>query len=224
MTIITNINEDYHLHSSTFSDGIPTINEIVQYAGVLGRKKIAITDHSDKVLKFQGICGAKRYSLKDWANVYNDVEVEFGVEGDLLDGGGNVCMEMQGKQPNFIILSAHAEIYGVNKKNITDGYLKAIAEHGSKIKFLGHPTFNRTAEHLDIETLVKACNDAHIGLELNSKYFFSGRLDLNKTKKMLELADKIYVNSDAHTLAGMRDFTKQAYGWLRKEGFLGLQF
>ncbi|HBB03870.1 TPA: hypothetical protein DCZ39_03140 [Patescibacteria group bacterium] len=46
MKILNTIHEDYHMHSINYSDGMNTIDEIVQYAGKIGLKKITITDHS----------------------------------------------------------------------------------------------------------------------------------------------------------------------------------
>lgn len=42
--IINNQNSDFHIHS-VFSDGCATVEEIVQYAWVIGIEEIAITDH-----------------------------------------------------------------------------------------------------------------------------------------------------------------------------------
>lgn len=50
--IINLDNRDYHMYSSSFSDWIPTINEIVQFAWNIGLKEIAITDHSQAAIKF----------------------------------------------------------------------------------------------------------------------------------------------------------------------------
>ncbi|MCP4762681.1 MAG: PHP domain-containing protein, partial [archaeon] len=40
------ISGDYHIHSSTLSDGMNSIDEIVIQAGKLNYKEIAITDHN----------------------------------------------------------------------------------------------------------------------------------------------------------------------------------
>ena len=50
MEIINPGREDFHMHSSNFSDGFNTIDEIVKYAGEIGLKKIAITDHNQAYL------------------------------------------------------------------------------------------------------------------------------------------------------------------------------
>jgi histidinol phosphatase-like PHP family hydrolase len=37
---------DFHMHTSSFSDGLNTIEEVVQFAGKIGLTEICITDHS----------------------------------------------------------------------------------------------------------------------------------------------------------------------------------
>ena len=53
MKILNTIHEHYHMHSLNYSDGMNTIDEIVQYAGKIWLKKIAITDHSQAMLDKQ---------------------------------------------------------------------------------------------------------------------------------------------------------------------------
>lgn len=38
---------DFHMHTSSFSDGLNTIDELVGFATKLGFEEICITDHSD---------------------------------------------------------------------------------------------------------------------------------------------------------------------------------
>jgi hypothetical protein len=45
--------------------------------------------------------------------------VIFGVEGDLLNEKGDVCFEIQGQKPDFIILSAHYECYASAPETLT---------------------------------------------------------------------------------------------------------
>jgi histidinol phosphatase-like PHP family hydrolase len=96
MKLLNTIHEDYHIHSLNFSDGMNTIDEIAQYAGKMGMKKIAITDHSQKVLDRANITlKNRRPKMSERKNVHNDVEVIFGVEADLLDEEGNCCFDIQ---------------------------------------------------------------------------------------------------------------------------------
>jgi hypothetical protein len=39
MKILNDKYSDFHIHSSTFSDGLATIEEIVKFAGTIGLKK-----------------------------------------------------------------------------------------------------------------------------------------------------------------------------------------
>jgi histidinol phosphatase-like PHP family hydrolase len=58
-----------------------TIDEIVQYAGKIGLKKIVITDHSQFLLDTKKIPRRNRRShITRRKNVHNDVEVLWGVE------------------------------------------------------------------------------------------------------------------------------------------------
>lgn len=79
--VLNTIHEDYHIHSLNYSDGMNTIDEIVQYAGKIGMKKIAITAHSQATIDYDKFGFRNwRTSLRRRKNVYNDVEVFFGVE------------------------------------------------------------------------------------------------------------------------------------------------
>jgi len=91
--------------SITFSDGFNSIDEIVKYAGEIGLRKIAITDHSQASLDYYKIARKTfRAIINRWKNVYNNVEVIFGVEGDILNDEGDVCVDIDGFKSDFVIL------------------------------------------------------------------------------------------------------------------------
>jgi DNA polymerase (family 10) len=219
MLILNPGSEDYHMHSSTFSDGWNSVDEMVRYAGELGLTKIAITDHSQVGLERNGI-GMKTFRniLHLWKNVHNDVEVVFGVEADLLDNKGNVCYDIQGVPGDFVILSAHPDVYSGRPEEITHAYIQAIQKHHKNIGCIGHPDARYFSAFLDMEELVKVANHYGIPLELNGSCLSRGFSDLAKLETMLERADRIYVNSDAHTLNQLRDARKFAFDYLRQKG------
>ncbi|MBR9693044.1 PHP domain-containing protein [Candidatus Woesearchaeota archaeon] len=221
---------DYHMHTCTFSDGLNTIEEVVQYAGKIGLEVIAITDHSEVSLealreqrgKFFG-AGAWRDMINRWENVHNNVQVIWGVEGDLLNEEGDICDFNEAPhtaQGEILILSAHHLAYQGSPKKITQAYLKALERHNDKIDFIGHPSFKKTSEHLDMERLCRAANAYRIPLELNGSNLQEGKLDMDKLRIMLEHGDHFMVNSDAHSLVEMRDARKNAFEFLRDEGYL----
>ena len=208
---------DFHIHSSTFSDGFNSIDEIVIAAGKLDYQKIAITDHSQALLDAYGMTRRTHYDLIDsgrWINIHNNVSVIFGVEADLLNEDGDICDNIQDITPEFILLSAHRKVYYGDLQKIKLAYLNAIERFGKSINVFGHFCNKQFAQFLtvnDIIQIMEAANANEIALELNCANLVYGKTDLDKLKIMLDHAKYVYVNSDAHT---MNEFIE-----LRKKGF-----
>jgi histidinol phosphatase-like PHP family hydrolase len=181
-------------------------------AGRLGLKKLAITDHSD-ARPFPLV--AYRVVLSRYANVLNDVEVVFGVEGDLLSDDGDICTTIQKVEAEFLILSAHPDTFKGNTEKITDAYINALDRYKDRIQFIGHPC--DFFPHTDIDRLAKAANDLGIPMEVNTSNLATNRTDMEKSDRMIKLADQLVVNSDAHSLADMT--TRQlGFDYLRDNG------
>ncbi len=195
---LLNPDSDLHTHSLQFSDGLNTIDELVQMAGRLGLKKLAITDHSDARPYRRA---AYRVILPRYGNVFNDVEVIFGIEGDLLNEDGDVCMTIQEKESEFLVLSAHPDTYKGDPEKITDAYAKAFERYHEQIQFVGHP--GNYFRHTDMERLVKSANDFGLPLEVNTGHLVHMGLNTENLDLMVALADQLVVNSDAHSLADM---------------------
>ncbi len=221
MKILNTIHEDYHVHSLNYSDGMNTIDEIVQYAGKIWMKKIVISDHSQAVIDADkcGI-GCRRWMTKRRSNIHNDVEVIFGVEGDLLNKEGDCCFAIQGKESDFSILSCHPECYEWDLKNITQAYINAIHRYHDKIKFIGHICLKTSSQYLDIEAVAKVLNQYQIPIEIDCGYIVRGHTDLEKLKKILPLIEAgVYINSDAHVLNELN--SRQAgFDFLKEQGFI----
>lgn len=220
MKVLNTIHEDYHMHSLNYSDGMNTIDEIVQYAGKIGMKEIVITDHSQAYINKANFHPASpRTSITRRVNVHNEVKVSFGVEADLLNEEGDICCDVKWLIPDFIVLSCHRGVYEWTYENITQAYINAIKKHHDKIKLLGHVCYKNTSQHLDIEALAEVANEYKIPIEINAKYLISQGTDIDKLDKMLQVIDGVYINSDAHTLY---DLTKRQAGFdfLKEQGFL----
>ena len=222
--IINDIYSDYHMHS-IFSDGTATIEEIVQYAGKLWMKEIAITEHSDFLIeKIKEDYGATpawgaRYSLNDWENIHNDVKVIFGVEWDVLNKEWDVFLESQRMRGEFTILALHWNGYQSKKETATLGLLNAIERHHKDIDMIGHPwDLNHFWECIDMKELVEVCNNYNIPMEFNMKTFIRGGDIRENLLYMLKNAKSIYVNSDAHNLSSLRRMRKDCYDFLKEQG------
>jgi len=210
--LLNTIHEDYHMHTLNYSDGLNTIDEIVQYAGKIGMKRIAITDHSQAALDGDKMeFKTHRSSIRRRKNVHNAVEVIFGIEGDLLNEAGDCCFDIQGIESDFLILSCHAGIFEWDIKNITQAYINAIHKYHDKIKFIGHICKKNTSEYLDIEAVAKVLNHYQIPIEVNCSNLDSEREDIEKLKKIIPLIEAgVYVNSDMHSL---HDFNLRQVGF-----------
>lgn len=225
--IINFDNKDYHMHTSSLSDGIPTINELVQFAWTIWLEEIAITDHSQVAIDMfknkHNISAwtTAYYSIERFENVYNDVKVIFWVEWDLLNEKWDVCFNIQWNEPDFIILSAHSEIYSSDNESVTKWTINAIKKHHKKIKFIGHPCNNSDYwKYYNIEELVKIANEYNIALEFNAKNFVRWRTNLDKLDYLLKNANKIYLNSDAHSLYELKTVRAKAIEYLYKNNYL----
>lgn len=218
--IINNPYSDFHIHS-LFSDWISTIEEIVQFAGILWMKEIAITDHSDKAVEVwiqqnkitPG--GWAKYSLNNRENVRNDVKVTFWVEWDLLNENGDVCFDSQWHPQKFTILSAHRRVYGSDPTTTWKWFLQAIEKFHDQIDCIGHPySKKQNWEFIDVKSLVDLCNQYNIPIEFNHSVFESKDYIEENLIYILKNAKKIYVNSDAHNLAQIKKLRQSCYDFL----------
>lgn len=203
MKILNTIHEDYHMHCINYSDGMNTIDEIVQYADKIWLKKIVITDHSQIVLDKANISLKSPRSMiqNRRKNVHNDLDVSFGIEWDLINENGDFCFDIKWLESDFNILSCHASIFQWDLKNVTQAYTNAIIKYHDKIKFIWHICQSQTSKYLDIDAIAKVLNQYKVSIELNCFYLNEWGTDLDKLNKLLSLLETwVYVNSDMHTL------------------------
>lgn len=140
--------------------------------------------------------------MKHWKNYHNDLEVAFGVEGDLLDEEGSCCFEIHHQASDFCILSVHHSVFQGELQNITQAYSRAIEKYHDQIDLIGHPFLTKTCEFLEVEEFVACLNRYNIPLEIDTAYLRNNKTDLQKLRAALELLETgVYVNSDMHTFA-----------------------
>lgn len=226
MKIVNLDNKDYHIHCSNFSDWLNSIDEIVKFAWEIWLTEIAITDHSDVMTKnfteeFWFVPWTARFSISSWKNVFNDVNVIFWVEADLLNEKWDICTTIQWIESEFIILAAHKWTYKSDFKTVTQGLIKAIERHHKKIKFICHPDDNfQVWEYIEIEKLVEVANKYNIPLEFNWYTFSGWNSNFPKLEYMLKNANELYLNSDAHTLFQLRENRKLCFDYLRENWYV----
>lgn len=223
---IINFNaSDFHMHTSSFSDGLNSIEEMVNFAWKIWLKEIILTDHSDWCKEFFNkkwlFSSAWRWSISSYKNMANNVKVSFGVEWDIIDENGNTSFTIQEKESDFCILSAHSDIYKGPPETVTDATIKAIEKNPWKIKFIWHPTCNNQFwEYYDIEKIIETANKYDIALEINCKSIAKWRNNEKKLDTMLKKGNKFYFNSDAHNLSDLQEFRKKAAKFLFEKEYI----
>ncbi|MBS3159458.1 hypothetical protein J4436_01595 [Candidatus Woesearchaeota archaeon] len=223
MKIINNpLTTDYHIHSNTFSDGMSDIDAIVAYAKIIGLERIAITDHSRAVSEHYKEKKTPRGIVSRWRNVHNDVDVSFGIEGDILNLFGDVCVDIAKHRGKPLILSLHKEVYGVEMSEVTQAYIRAIEKNFSEITMLGHIHLKESSKFLDIESVIKLVNRHAIPLEINCGAIVRELSNEEILEQILLKTDRCYINSDAHTLNEMRDNKVSALVYLKKRFSLNI--
>ncbi len=184
-----------------------------------------------------------------WQNVHdNGVNVIFGVEGDILNADGDICDQIQGVEGNFLVLSLHKDVYSAgfprdykfmgdfkfssqdsashdsaktDFTKVTQTYCQVLERHHQKISVLGHPCIKFPhQQYLDIVAVTELANHYGIPLEFNCANFIRGKTDLNQLKKMLEHAERIYVNSDAHSLYELKTVRSAGFKFLKEQGYI----
>ena len=221
VNIINDPNSDYHIHS-LLSDGWSTIEEIVQYAWKIGMENIAITDHSDHLMRsLQKLywiypCWWGRTKLKNRKNVHNNVNVIFWVEWDIINEDGDVCLTIQNVESDFTILSLHLDWYESEPNTSTKWLLNAIEKYHDKINIIGHLHDSKQLwEFLDIRPVIELANKYWIAIEFNY-WTFKKRSIKEKLDYILKNANNIYVNSDAHTLSDLWTKRMDCYSYLKE--------
>jgi DNA polymerase (family 10) len=215
------------MHTSSFSDGIQTWDELVQYAWVIGLEEIAITDHSQACIEKMRInhsmyvWATARWSLRTRKNVYNDVRVIIGVEADILDEEWNCCFDIQWKQSDFVVLSAHLDVYSWKPETVTDATIKAIERFHEKIDCIWHPCNNADfGEWYDIRKLIEVANFYKIPLEINAKNLMKWKTNVDKLHLLLKKTDRLYLNSDAHNAYELKESRTYAKNFLIEHWYI----
>lgn len=197
-----------HNHS-TFSDGMNTMEEMVQAAQSKGYSYMLMTDHSKSAFYANGL--KEERLVEQWAEIdtinskYVDFTLLKGIECDILSDGSLDYGEDVLKQFDAVIISVHSNLR-MDEEKATNRILKAIENPYAHI--LGHPTgrllLSRKGYPLDHKKIIDACASNGVQIELNANPW---RLDLDPSwiPYAMERGVKISINPDAHSVKGIED-------------------
>jgi len=225
---IKDIKGDIHMHT-TASDGVNTIEEMVQAATDLGYEYIGITDHAPSI-QSRGLgtvlkmISDTRKKIDEINQSQDKVKVLYGYEVNILVDNSLGLPDDILKNLDFVIAGVHTA-FNQDKKTVTERILTAM--ENPYVNIISHPSGRMLNERDPIDPdwnkVFEAARDKNIILEINGQPF---RLDLpdDLIKTAMEWGVKLIIGSDAHStdeLLFMRYGIENARrGWVTKENIL----
>ncbi|GAB4258077.1 DNA polymerase/3'-5' exonuclease PolX [Thermincola ferriacetica] len=214
---------DLHLHSN-WSDGVNSIEQIVEQAKKMGYEYIAITDHSRSLGIARGLSTERLTEQQEVINALQKEEaihILTGVEADILANGDMDYPDEILAEKDIVIGSIHSG-FRQDKEKITERIISAIKnEH---VDIIAHPTGRligrRDPYEVDMDRIFEMAAKYNTVLEINSS---PDRLDLNDlyVRQAKEMGIKIAINTDAHEIIRMHEIRygigTARRGWLEKE-------
>lgn len=205
---LSDIKGDLHVHSN-WSDGLNSIEQMVQKALDLGYSYIAITDHATRIKVINGLdpdkIQAQIQEIQMVSQKYPQIRILSGVEVDILKDGSLALPDDILAKLDIVVASIHQGLDGAGR-SIVDRLVKAAAN--PHVDIIGHPTGRligrRPGNQTDLDELFKVAAANNTLLEINAS---PERLDLSG-----ELAAaargfgvRFAVSTDAHSTNGMHD-------------------
>ncbi len=198
----------FHVHTH-LSDGIDTLDKIVEAAQDMGLSYVGISDHS-KTAAYAG--GLKVESLRmQWDEIdrFNRNSRDFylfkGIESDILPDGSLDYDDEVLEGLDFVVGSIHSA-FSMRRSDMEKRILKAM--ENPYITMLGHPTgrllLARDGYDVDMKSIIEMAAEHRVILELNASPY---RLDIDW--RYLKMAKQqgvmIAINPDAHSTTGFAD-------------------
>ena len=217
----------FHNHT-TESDGIHSLEQMVDAARKRGLSYLGISDHSKSAGYAHGLDAARL--KKQWAAIdklnagMKGFRILKGSETDILPDGALDWPDEILAKLDFVIASVHSH-FTLSKDEQTKRTVRALAH--PKVSMIGHPTgrllLSREPFAIDLEAVLQAAKKHGKCVELNANSY---RLDLDAqhVRRAKELGLLVSINPDAHAMEGLDDLEygigTARRGWLTKKDVL----
>ena len=221
------IQGDVHMHTIE-TDGKNTIEELAAAAKALGRKYMAITDHSKNLAFANGLDDTRAVQhiqrIRQADKEIGGIKIFAGIEVDILADGQLDLSDSVLEQMDVVIASVHSH-FQQEPQQMTDRLLRAISNKNTSI--IGHPTgrllLRRDAYHYDMEAVLNAAAKNKVAMEHNA---YPDRLDLSDRHLRMarERGVKTVINTDTHHTSHMEKLRfgvlQARRAWLTKNDVL----
>ncbi|MFZ5471741.1 MAG: DNA polymerase/3'-5' exonuclease PolX [Myxococcota bacterium] len=212
---------DLHVHTKASADSRATLEEVVQEARRLGRKYVAITDHSKSRPLGLDAEGVRRHAQEVRAfnaRLRGGARLLTGVEVDILPDGSLDLPDDALAAVDVVVASVHTR-FRAPRKEMTERVVRAL--RSGQVDILGHPSGRqlgaRDASDVDFDQVLAAAREEGVALEVNA---MPERLDLSdkECRRAKDAGVKVAINSDAHVAEQLENLR---YGvWVARRGWL----
>ena len=225
---LNDIKGDLHSHTN-FSDGVDTLEDMVESAKKLGYEYIGITDHAPSiqsrglgtVLK---IISDTRKKIDEINSSQNDIKVLFGYEVNILVDNYLSLPDDILKNLDYVIAGIHSG-FSQDRETVTKRILSAI--ENPYVSIISHPSGRilneRDPADPDWNKVFSAARDNNVLLEINSQ---PSRLDLpdDLIRMAIDWGVGLIINSDAHSMSELNFMKYGIYmarrGWAEKKNIV----
>ncbi len=202
------IKGDLHMHTN-WSDGVNTVEEMVEAAQKKGYEYIAITDHSRTLTIAGGLSIEEIHKQHQMISEINEKILDFsvftGIEVDILKAGDLDYPDEILENTDLIIASVHNNLRQ-DEETITERIESAVKNPNVDILALptGRILGRRNSTLVNLERIFSLAEKTGTALEINSS---PDRLDLNSenVKIAQEYEIPIAINTDAHSIKALDD-------------------
>lgn len=220
LVTMEDIKGDLHIHSE-WSDGIITLDDMIERVRKFNYEYIAITDHSISNYYGRGLNDEGLQRKMSYINKLNSrfkgFKILMGSEIDINGAGRFDYPEKIIKKLDIAIGSMHSSFLNSEAENTA----RAVSGIKNKyIDFIAHPTGvvlgSRAPYSIDIGELIDEAAKNGKALEINS-YFLRVDLDEQNAKKAAGAGVKLVINTDSHRANNM-DMIKLGVDTARRAG------
>ncbi len=222
---LEDIQGDLHTHTN-HTDGLNTLEEMVQKAISLGRKYLGNSDHSKSEHVARGMDDSGFEKMFEEIDKINEkykgkITVLKSGEVDILKDGSLDLKDKTLEEMDYVIGAVHTNT-NMGKDEMTKRVVKAL--ESGHVNILAHPTDRLINERepiqIDLDKVFEAAEANNVVLEVNS---FPNRLDLNDENilKARNYKVKFEIGTDSHRTDHM-EFMRYGIGtarrgWLTKQ-------
>ena len=202
---LKDIRGDLHMHTKQ-SDGLNTMEEMIEKAISLGREYIVITDHTKNLQIANGLNERQLLKQKEYVNKMNKkydnkITVLSGCEVNIKDNGEPDIKDSVLKQLDVVTASIHSG-FKVSEEKLTKRTIMAM--ENSNVDIIGHPTGRllqkREPFAINLNKVFEKAKETGTCLEISS---FPTRADLKEIhiRQAIRNKVKLVISTDSHEVS-----------------------